>query len=157
MILTMEMAAKSPCEGVRRRALQILAARAHGAVELTQKLRQRFPAACQAVIAEVVAELHSLGYCDDTIFAEMFIRVRGQRGFGPRRIALELQQKGIEKQVIQHLLAQVDWLGILLRQWQDFGFENTLLARQKAKRRFYQRGFPNDLILQAEKRLLSRK
>lgn len=151
------MAAKSPCDGVRRRALQILAARTHGVAELTQKLRQRFPADCQAVIAEVVAELHGLGYCDDKIFTEMFIRVRRQRGYGPRRIALELQQKGIDKKYIQPLLAQVDWLGVLVQQWHDFGFETDLLARQKAKRRFYQRGFPNDFILQAEKRLLSRK
>ncbi len=151
------MTAKSPCDGVRRRALQILAARVHGLTELTQKLRQRFPADCQTTIAEVVAELQALGYCDDKIFVEMFIRVRCQRGFGPRRIALELQQKGIEKNVIQPLLARVDWLNILLHHWQDFGFETDLLARQKAKRRFYQRGFPNDLILQAEKRLLSRK
>jgi regulatory protein len=149
------MTAKSPCDGVRRRAVQILAQRAHGVAELSQKLRQRFPADCHATIAEVVADLQALGYCDDRAFAEMFLRVRLARGFGPRRIALELQQKGIDKTLSQRLLQTIDWQQQLEQQWQAFGFEKDILARQKAKRRFFQRGFPMALLVQVEKHLLN--
>lgn len=59
-----------------------------------------------SVVAKVIAELKELRYLSDERFAEMFIRSRIERGFGPIKIRFELAQKKISESLIDHHLNQ---------------------------------------------------
>lgn len=87
---------------VRDAALRLLALREHTQRELTRKLSARgFPT---AVTAAVLAELAAEGLQSDTRFASHFVAQRCARGVGPVRVRAELEQRGLDRDVIaQHL------------------------------------------------------
>lgn len=84
-------------------ALKLLTRREHSRHELATKLAARgvSPEIARAVLARLVDE----GLVSDQRFAESFVRARLGRGFGPRRVALELQQHEIESTIIDQALA----------------------------------------------------
>lgn len=58
-----------------------------------------------AVIAAVVARLHEYGYLDDAAFAETYARLRQENEkLGQRRVRQDLQQKGVNKELIAETL-----------------------------------------------------
>jgi regulatory protein len=78
---------------LRSRALSLLARREHSRVELRRKLARLGgdTGALEAVLdALVVERLQS-----DERFAEAYVTARSGRGFGPVRIGLELEERGI--------------------------------------------------------------
>jgi regulatory protein len=85
-------------------ALDLLARRDHFRRELADKLRVRdFPA---AEIEEAIARCAELGLVDDLRVAARFVEVRaGSRGWGPRRLTAELQQRGIDRADAERLAA----------------------------------------------------
>jgi regulatory protein len=87
-------------------AYRLLTYRPRSRAELAQKLQDRqFPA---AVIEAVLDDLVRFGYVNDRQFAEQFASSRIRlRGFGRRRIEVELRNKGIDRQIINEALAGV--------------------------------------------------
>lgn len=87
----------------------------------------------------------------DNRFAEMYIHVRIQKGFGPLRIRQELRDRGIGDDLISQYLDRPDedWLRIS-RQVREKKFGNALPddmnSKVKQSRFLQQRGFNGELI-----------
>lgn len=119
------------------RAMRLLGQRDHGEAELRRKLltppqpfsrpssykaRQnqeaRKPATpkepeeiCPEQVEQVIAYCYEHGWLDDAKFATRYISGRSNRGLGAQRIRSELNQKGVDKEIIAEALenAEVDW------------------------------------------------
>lgn len=95
--------------------------------------------------------LENEGLQSDARFAESYVHSRGRRGFGPLRIKLELQQRGISSDLIDVYVDFNDkiWLEIARKEYEKkFGAQATKSVKDQAKRlRFLQsRGFTGDII-----------
>ncbi len=107
----------------------------------------------EAEIAQAIAELQQGGWLSDERFAEAYIRMRQLKGFGPIRIAMELNERGVKEAIVETFLNTNDesWQQTLLQQYQK-KYKNKAIEdyNDKAKRiRFLQyRGFPLDQIYQ---------
>lgn len=130
---------------LKHHAVKLLSMREQSRMELIQKLRKKYPE--HSALAEPVVEaLLNEGWQSDERFAESYIRHRSQRGFGPKRIRQELQQKGVCTSEIEHalLIAEVDWESLENEVYQKkFGSSEPEDYAERAKRmRFMQqRGF----------------
>ncbi len=80
--------------GIRRAVMDWLARREHARCEIEKKLQRRFPDAT-AAIGPVLDQLEHEGLLSTSRFIDNFTRSRVRRGYGPRRIAAELREKGI--------------------------------------------------------------
>lgn len=141
---------------LRSKAFACLAHREHSAFELSQKLKAF---AEEEVLAEqVVSELIEEGYCDDSRFAEVYIRSRSRQGFGPFKITMELKERQVAGEIIEEKIAEIDWLEILRILWvkkvsrEDYQ-DNTVL--QKKMRFFATKGFSHDSIRSIMREFLS--
>ena len=136
-------------KSLRERAMDLLARREHSREELYNKLIAKgFPE------EDVVATLDQLaqeGLQDDVRFADSYVTRRIEAGFGPCRIAQELQERGVAAVLIDRLVWQsaTDWLHLLRAVWQrkyrqaaEFG--TTAYVAQL--RFLMQRGFEPDSI-----------
>ncbi|MBE0509919.1 MAG: recombination regulator RecX [Gammaproteobacteria bacterium] len=136
-------------KAIRHAAIALLSRREHGCQELYHKLclKGHAPALCDAVLRELQAE----GLLSDQRYAEAYVRMRANRGYGPERIRMELKEKGISSTLIQAELQQAesDWFA-LAREVRIKRFGELLPKdfRERAKQmRFLQyRGFSNDQI-----------
>lgn len=101
-----------------------------------------------------MAALAAEGLVSDERFVEALLHVRRTRGYGPLYIRRELQEKGIDRGLIER------WLDIDSRDWVEdvrrvykkkFRGEQPASPMERAKRtRFLQqRGFTHDQIRQA--------
>jgi regulatory protein len=130
-------------------AVRLLSRREHSAFEIRDKLQKRdFD---ETEIAQAIVELKQGGWLSDERFAEAYIRMRQLKGFGPIRIAMELNERGVDEIIVDEYLHADDdvWQQILERQYQK-KYRNKAIEdyNDKAKRiRFLQyRGFPLDQI-----------
>jgi len=132
-------------------AVKLLSRREHSAFEIRDKLLKRdFD---EAEVEQTIIELQQGGWLSDERFAEAYIRMRQQKGFGPVRIAIELNERGVKDSIVDEYLQADDdaWQQILeqqyLKKYKDKPFEDY---NDKAKRiRFLQyRGFTLDIIYQ---------
>lgn len=88
------------------KALETLARRARSAADLGRWLRARDFTPDD--IAAALERLTALGLLDDLAFARGFARTRAAgRGFGRRRIAAELARKGVPRDVVDAVLAEL--------------------------------------------------
>lgn len=129
---------------IRRAAMNLLARRDHSRYELQQKLVTRFPDK-QALI-DVINQLQQDGLQDDVRFAESFVRYRAARGYGAERISQELNQKGVQPEIIAQAFAnnELDWQEMLQDVYQKkYGEHKPTDLNQKAKctRFLISRGF----------------
>lgn len=136
----------------RKRAMDLLARREHGCQELARKLANKGFDGELAV--EVVATLASEGLVADERFAEAFTRSRVNRGQGPRRIELELRERGIGDAVIATALAQADcdWVSVARgARIKRFGPQSPqdLRGRGQQTRFLSYRGFTGEQIKRA--------
>lgn len=83
-------------------AMRLLATREHSQHELRRKLTQKGHAA--EWVDEVIAQLSAQDLQSDERFVETFINSRRERGQGPTRIQLELQQHQIAPELIANYL-----------------------------------------------------
>lgn len=93
----------------RKQALRLLARREHSRRELERKLHVRsFDA---DLIAATLDELGQEKLLDAARFAESYVRMRSEKGYGPKRIRLELVERGIPGADACHALetAEIDW------------------------------------------------
>ena len=90
-------------------AIRLLAGREYSVNELSTKLGRRFS---PEAISNVVTEMQSQGYLCNTRYGEAFCRSRVARGYGPVFIARELEQNGLDADLIDELLQPHDdrWL-----------------------------------------------
>jgi len=130
-------------------AVRLLSRREHSAVEIRDKLLKRdFE---ESEIDQVILELKEGGWLSDERFAEAYIRMRQLKGFGPIRIAIELNERGVKESIVDEYLHTDDenWLQILEQQYLK-KYRNKPIEdyNDKAKRiRFLQyRGFSLDNI-----------
>lgn len=134
---------------VRRVAMDLLARREHGRVELTRKLRQR---GAPAELIEVALDrLSEQGLLSETRYLHSFVASRARSGQGPVRIREELAQRGLAREAIEQALreADVDWAQQLRDVWQrKFAGCLPADARERAQQgRFLAyRGYPLELI-----------
>lgn len=96
-------------------------------------------------------DLTHSGYLNDQRLIENFIRSRQTRGYGPERIRLELQKRGLEVETIAEQLQITDnaWLVEARKVWQKhFKGQKPKDFKTKAKQmRFLQyRGFTQEQI-----------
>ncbi|MFV0544029.1 MAG: regulatory protein RecX [Marinicella pacifica] len=130
-------------------AMASLAMREHSVLELQQKLARKNYTA--AVIDQVVTELQQQNFLSNERFAEVYWRQRAEKGFGPVKISLELQQKGLEEAIIEHGLvaAEVDFEALIQRVYQkQYHNKPCRDLKDKARRQgfLFRRGFPADAI-----------
>ncbi len=134
----------------RAMAYRYLGRREYSQLELSRKLKQR---GVDAVVADALVEnLVSDGLVSDQRFAEIFCRQRVGRLFGPLKIRLELQARGVSDELVSMVMqpyesqwhtAALDW--VRKRASGDFD--------QKQKARLYRsgknRGFSHDQVMRA--------
>ncbi len=134
---------------VRRSAIDLLARREHGRVELTRKLRQR--GASPEMIDTELDRLTDEGLLSEARYLESFIRYRANSGYGPARIREDLTQRGLQRADVEQALRQsgFDW-GVQLRDvWErKFAARLPTEAKERAQQtRFLAyRGYPMELI-----------
>lgn len=134
---------------VRRVAMDLLARREHGRVELSRKLRLR--GAQPEMIEAALDRLADQGLLSDARFLECFVASRARGGHGPLRIRDDLASRGLPRAAIDCALreAQFDWGEQLREVWQrKFSGCLPLDVRERAKQgRFLAyRGYPLELI-----------
>ncbi len=133
---------------VRRVAMDLLARREHGRVELARKLRQR--GAADELIEAALDRLAEQGLLSETRYLHSFVASRGRGGHGPLRIREELAQRGLPREAIEQALSEADinWSEQLRAVWQRKFGQLPVDAKSHAQQgRFLAyRGYPLDLI-----------
>ncbi|MCW8853835.1 MAG: recombination regulator RecX [Gammaproteobacteria bacterium] len=132
-------------------AMGLLARREHSELELNRKLQQK--GFNEEATEQVIEKLRSNNLLSNERFAETYINMRRQRGYGPLRIAQELKERGVDADVSTVYLDELadEWQGIMIQQYRKkYGNELIDEFKEKAKRmRFLQhRGYPLDMINQ---------
>ena len=90
-----------------QRALQILNIRPRSASEIRQKLDKH--GTDEEIIQEVENRLQENGFIDDARFARLWVENRSEfRPRGKRALSYELMQRGIDQQIIDQALEEVD-------------------------------------------------
>ena len=141
----------SPNEA-RKKAMDFLARREYGQVELIRKLADK---GFERDVAEAaVTRLTGDGLQSDERFAESFVQSRINQGKGPVRIRMDLGQRGIDDAAIDIALedAEPDWYALARAQRvKKFGPDAPSDFKEKARQmRFLQyRGFEQDHIQKA--------
>lgn len=134
---------------VRRAAMDLLARREHGRVELMRKLRRR--GAPDEFIEATLERLAQEGLLSEARYLESFISYRARAGYGPQRIREELTQRGLARAEVEQALRDsgIDWAEQLRDTWQRrFSGKLPADARERAQQgRFLSyRGYPLELI-----------
>ena len=134
---------------VRRTAMDLLARREHGRVELTRKLRQR--GACPDMIDAALERLTQEGLLSESRYLESFINYRARSGYGPLRIREELGQRGLARGDIEEALRECgfNWQEQLEDTWRrKFAGNLPVDAKERARQgRFLSyRGYPLEMI-----------
>jgi regulatory protein len=134
---------------VRRAAMDLLARREHGRVELTRKLAKR--GAPLELIDTALERLAQEGLLSEARYLESFVGYRARAGYGPLRIREELIQRGLPRADIEQALGDcgIDWREQLEQTWRrKFAGQLPGDAREHAQQgRFLSyRGYPLDLI-----------
>lgn len=134
---------------VRRAAMDLLARREHGRVELTRKLRKR--GAPDELIEAALQRLAEEGLLSEARYLESFIAYRARSGYGPQRIREELGQRGLARSDIEQALRDsgIDWFEQLRETWQrKFAGQLPADVRERAQQgRFLTyRGYSLEMI-----------
>lgn len=128
---------------IRRAAMNLLARREHGYVELSRKLRQRGAAA--EMIDVELQRLTDDGLLSEERYVQSYIRSRANAGRGPMRIREELTQRGLARELVECALAaaEIDWQAQMEDLWQRRFSGQVVDLKDKAKQsRFLaQRGY----------------
>jgi len=134
---------------IKKDCLRLLTRRDHSRKEIQRKLADKGYQPDQVV--SVIDELAGQSWQDDARYAESYARVRSQKGFGPVRIAYELQQQGIAQAKVESVLRATtdDWMNLLEQVYDKKYSDSTAIdSSEQAKRsRFLlQRGYSSAMI-----------
>jgi regulatory protein len=102
-------------------------------------------------VSSLIDTLAAQSLQSDARYAEVYIRSRASRGYGPRRIALELKQRGLPAEVAEAALAEseCDWFALARRaDRKKFGESPGRSSLEFARRRQHleYRGFAAEQI-----------
>lgn len=141
----------SPGSGARLAAVALLARRDFACGELADRLGQDgYPA---AAVAAVIADLTAARILDDARFAAHYVAYHAERGQGPRRIAMDLGNRGVAQPLIEAaMVGGPDWAALAREvRIRRFGLAPPQSWAEKAKQgRFLQyRGFSSDHVRSA--------
>jgi regulatory protein len=100
--MTAETRSKSAYQNALNTAVRLLTRRDHTRHEIQQKLKLR--GFRQNTIDRVVTECERLDYINDERTERIFIEQLVKRGFGFRRIPLELRKKGLKGDCFEEML-----------------------------------------------------
>jgi regulatory protein len=130
-------------------AIRLLARREHSRFELQQKLIQR--GFTPNIVEPLLKQLLEKNLLSDKRFAENYIHYRTNKGYGPLRIAAELQHRGVDRDIIDELLdaSSEEWIQkIQYLKQKRFGKKPPIHFNEQARQmRFFQyRGFTPDQI-----------
>ena len=136
-------------QSAKSTAVRLLSRREHSAFEIRAKLAKReFD---NSEIEQAIVELIQGDWLSDERFAEAYIRMRQLKGFGPIRISIELNERGVKESIVETYLhaGETSWSQTLVEQYKK-KYKNKAIEdySDKAKRiRFLQyRGFSLDSI-----------
>ena len=124
-----------------RRAGHLLARRAHGRAELERKLARRTDPDLAAAVTD---DLAAMGYVDDARFAAALAEQRLQQGWGPLRIAHDLEVAGVPEAIATAAVHGLDGDLVRAAARRAIG-DRTGVA---ALRRLGARGFDDDVAEQ---------
>ena len=92
--------------------MDFLARREHTGKEILSKLKNRVESV--ELLKAEIDKLEEEGLIDNKRFAEQYIYSRSLRGYGPLRIEQELKQRGVNEDVSQPLMNDIDWTTLAL-------------------------------------------
>jgi regulatory protein len=137
-------------------AIRYLGAREHTVTELRQKIARKF--GCEFSDSEVdalLAELQAQGLQSDARYADVAVRSRVARGYGPYYIEQSLRAKGVAAEIVHETESwqSADWLQLALRVKErkfplvtgETRYEDPK-AWQKAVRSLQQKGFSSAIV-----------
>ena len=136
---------------IYNKALDLVSRREHSCYELIQKLNKRFPET-MPIIEDVVQKLVINNILNDERFAEMYLNSRARKGFGPKKIEMELHSKKIDSSFIATAIAEYDnWAenaeNELLKKFKGIK-PNDFNSKMKQKQFLFNRGFSTQIIEQ---------
>ena len=150
---------KGDYQKVFNTALRLLTRRDHSRYELAQKLKMRdFE---DNIIEKVLLECERLDYLNDERTAQLFIGQLLRKGYGAKRIQLELNRKGLTgKRIADIFLEKVTDVverenaeRVLIKNFKRYDRENDRQRRNDKIYRFlYSRGFSNQVISEVMKK-----
>ena len=134
---------------VYNKALDLVSRREHSRHELMQKLDKRYPETLP-IIEEALEKLVLNKILDDERFAEMYINSRARKGFGPKKIEMELYSKKVDSALINNAIeAYENWNENAASELQK-KFKGTkptdYQSKMKQKQFLYNRGFSTQII-----------
>lgn len=114
------------------RAMRLFAQRDHSETELRRKLAAQDVS--EEDVEQAIAYCHEHHWLDDRRFAERYLVMRSQKGYGVQRIQQELGMKGIARDLIHDAFASsdIDWCA-LAKQTAHRKFGQTLPQEWKEK------------------------
>ena len=134
---------------IYNKALDLISRREHSRYELMQKLNKRYPET-RPLIEEVLDKLIVNNILDDERFADMYINSRARKGFGPKKIEMELNSKHVESFIISSSLEAYDnWIENakkeLLKKFKGI-VPTDYQSKIKQKQFLFNRGFSTQII-----------
>ena len=134
---------------IYNKGLDLVSRREHSRHELMQKLTKRFPET-MPIIEEALDKLSSNNILDDERFAEMYLNSRARKGFGPKKIEMELYSKKVDSFFIANAIeAYENWNENAASELHK-KFKGTKTtdyqSKMKQKQFLYNRGFSSQII-----------
>jgi regulatory protein len=136
---------------VYNKALDLASRREHSRHELMYKLNKRFPETIP-IIEEVLDKLALNNILDDERFTEMYLNSRARKGFGPKKIEMELYSKKVDSLLVGNAIeAYESWTENAENQLKKKfkGVKPTdYQSKMKQKQFLFNRGFSSQIIEQ---------
>jgi len=134
---------------VYNKALDLVSRREHSRHELMQKLDKRYPSST-SIIEDALDKLETNKILDDERFAEMYLNSRARKGFGPKKIEMELHSKKVDSFFISNAVeAYENWLENAQRELKKKFKDQKptdYQSKMKQKQFLFTRGFSSPII-----------
>ena len=134
---------------IYNKALDLVSRREHSRHELMQKLNKRFPETLP-IIEEALDKLVLNNILDDERFVEMYLNARARKGFGPKKIEMELYSKKVDSMLIGNAIeAYESWTENAANELKKKfkGIKPTdYQSKMKQKQFLFNRGFSTQII-----------
>jgi regulatory protein len=134
---------------VYNKALDLVSRREHSRHELMQKLDKRYLNSTP-IIEDVLDKLEINKILDDERFAEMYLNSRARKGFGPKKIEMELHSKKVDSFFISNAVeAYENWLENAQRELKKKFKDQKptdYQSKMKQKQFLFTRGFSSPII-----------
>jgi regulatory protein len=130
--------------------MDFLARREHTTKEIFIKLENRVESI--DILSAEIKKLEEEGLLDNQRFAEQYIHSRSTKGYGPLRIKQELKQRGVNENISQPILNNIDWTSLaigVLKKKVKHEFPKETKPVLKLKKFLNYRGFDFSQIEQA--------